>query len=395
MIRVLVAPDKFKGSSSALDVAEAVAAGVRRVLGEATADGRPGCEVVCLPMADGGEGTAGCFVAAGFTARPATVTGPLGEPVDGPYYRRGRAAFVELADAAGMTLCGPGLRPLDATTAGVGELVRAAVRDGADHVYVGLGGSASTDGGVGLLAALGGRFLDAGGRDLRPGGGHLEDLCTVDLADVWRSTDGVAVTLVADVDAPLLGPAGAAHVFAAQKGATPQDVDRLERGLARLVDVAAATYGPGYREIADRPGAGAAGGAGYALLAALGAEYRSGIEVVKELVGFDAYARSADVLVTGEGRVDEQTLRGKVVAGVAQTARTLDKRLLVVSGRCDLPAAALQGLGVEGAVSLLELEPDVRRCMTDAAVLLERAGALLAERHLRGASLQRGVGVAG
>ncbi|MCC2334196.1 glycerate kinase [Cellulomonas wangsupingiae] len=395
MIRVLVAPDKFKGSLSALGVAEAVAAGVRGVLGEVPADGRPGCEVVCLPMADGGEGTAACFVAAGFTPRTVTVTGPLGAPVDAPYHRRGRAAFVELADAAGLALCGSRRSPLDATTSGVGELVRAAIHDGADHVYVGVGGSASTDGGIGLLAALGGRFLDRDGYDLLPGGGGLDDLATVDLSGVRRSTEGVAFTLVADVDSALLGPTGAARVFAAQKGATAQDVDRLERGLARLVEVATATYGPAYREAAGRPGAGAAGGAGYALLAALGAEYRSGIEVVKELVGFDEYARSADVLVTGEGRVDEQTLRGKVVAGVAQTARTLDKRLLVVSGRCDLPADALQGLGVEGAVSLLELEPDVRTCMTDAPALLERAGALLAQRHLRSASTQAGVGVTG
>ena len=383
MIRVLVAPDKFKGSLAASGVAEAVAAGMLGVLGATSAAGRPGCEVVCLPMADGGEGTAESFVAAGFAPRTVTVTGPLGAPVDAPFYRRGGAAFVELADAAGMTLCGTGLRPLDAGTFGVGELVRAAIRDGADHVYVGLGGSASTDGGVGLLAALGGRFLDRHGRDLPPGGGHLDELGAVDLAEVRRSTDGVAFTLVADVDTALLGPTGAARVFAAQKGADEQDVDRLERGLGRLVEVAAATYGPGYREAADRAGAGAAGGAGYALLAALGAEYRSGIEVVKELVGFDAYARDADVLVTGEGRIDEQTLRGKVVAGVAQTARALDKRLLVVSGRCDLLADTLHGLGVEGAVSLLELEPDVRTCMDHAPALLERAGALLAERHLR------------
>ncbi|MBD7917266.1 glycerate kinase [Cellulomonas sp. Sa3CUA2] len=395
MIRVLVAPDKFKGSLSAPGVAEAVATGVRSVLGAVPADGRPGCEVVCLPMADGGEGTAGCFAAAGFTPRTVPVTGPLGVPVDAPFYRRGRAAFVELADAAGLALCGTRRSPLDATTSGVGELVRAAIHDGADHVYLGVGGSASTDGGIGLLAALGGRFLDRDGYDLLPGGGGLDELGTVDLTGVRRSTDGVAFTLVADVDSALLGPTGAARVFAAQKGATPQDVDRLERGLARLVDVAATTYGPEYREAAHRPGAGAAGGVGYALLAALGAEYRSGIEVVKELVGFDAYARSADVLVTGEGRVDEQTLRGKVVAGVAQTARALDKRLLVVSGRCDLPAETLTELGVEGAVALLELEPDVRTCMADAPVLLERAGALLAQRHLIGAAPEPGVPVAG
>jgi glycerate kinase len=367
--RVLIAPDKFKGSLTAAEVARAVGAGVRRVRADA--------EVRETPVADGGDGTLAAAVAAGYAAVPVTVAGPTGEPVRTSYARRGERAVVELADACGLERL-PGGRPapLSASSRGAGEVIAAAVRAGCREVVLGIGGSASTDGGAGLLRGLGAVIRDEEGHDLPEGGAALARAATVDLAPLRALLGGVRIIVASDVDNPLTGAHGAAAVYGPQKGATPEQVATLDAALEHWADV----LGPGAR---DTPGAGAAGGVGYAALAVLGARLRSGIEIVLDLVGFDAALAGADLVVTGEGALDEQTLHGKAPAGVASAARAAGVPVVAVCGRTLLAADALSRAGIAAAYPLTDLEPDIKRCMTGAATLLEELGARIAETHLK------------
>ena len=304
MPRVLIAPDKFKGSLTAAEVARAVGAGVRRVCADA--------EVREVPVADGGDGTLAAAVAAGYAAVPVTVAGPTGEPVRTGYARRGERAVVELADACGLVrLPGGRAAPLSASSRGAGEVVAAAVRAGCREVVLGIGGSASTDGGAGLLRGLGAVIRDEEGHDLPEGGAALARAATVDLAPLRALLDGVRITVASDVNNPLTGAHGAAAVYAPQKGATPRQVAELDAALRRWADVIGAATGTDLR---DAPGAGAAGGVGYAARAVLGATVRPGIDLVLDLVGFPTHLAGADLVITGEGALDTQTLRGKAPA---------------------------------------------------------------------------------
>jgi glycerate kinase len=371
-VRIVVAPDKFKGSLSAAAVARAVAAGIARV--------RPDAEVDCVPLADGGDGTVDAAVAAGYDRVPARVTGPTGEPVESSYARRGDRAVVELADVCGLArLPGGRLAPLDASTRGLGEMIARAVADGARTVVLGVGGSASTDGGAGMLQGLGAAVLEADGRPVGPGGRGLAAAATLDLSDVRRRLTGVRIELAADVDNPLLGPHGAAAVYGPQKGATPDDVPSLDRALARWAAVVAAATGV---DRADAPGAGAAGGVGFAALAGLGARRRSGIDVLAEVVGLADRLAGADLVITGEGSLDAQTLRGKTVAGVARLAAERGVPVRAVAGVVALSPDDQRRLGVTRAIGLAELEPDRRRCFTEAESLLARAAARLLDDEL-------------
>jgi glycerate 2-kinase len=365
---VVVAPDKFKGSLTAAEVGAAVAAGLR--------SSAPGLDVRIVPVADGGDGTLEAAIGAGFRPVHLEVSGPVGQPVQAAIAVRDDVAVVELAMASGLVLLSPkALEPLRASSFGTGELVRAALDQGCTTIVLGIGGSASTDGGAGLLQALGARFLDAAGAELPLGGGALGDLAEVDLTDLdWR-LDGVEVVLASDVDNPLLGPRGAAAVYGPQKGAGPEEVDVLEAGLLRL---AAAID----RAAAERPGAGAAGGVGYAALAVLGATAQPGIEVVLDLVGFHETLPGARLVITGEGRLDEQTLHGKAPAGVAAACGPAGVPVVAVSGGRDLDDARLHDAGFRAAYALTDLEPDVQRCIREPLPLLERLGRLIAENHL-------------
>lgn len=362
--RVVLATDKFKGSATAVEVARALAAGLARTA--------PGTDVVHAPVADGGEGTLDAALAAGWARVAVTATGPTGAPVATAYARDGVRALVELADVSGLARLPEGPRPLDASTLGAGEVLAAAVSAGCRQVVLGVGGSASTDGGAGLLQGLGARLLDADGRPLRPGGRHLLGLAEVDLGPVRRLLDGVVVTLASDVDNPLLGPHGAAAVYGPQKGAGPDDVALLERALARWADVLAGAVGGDLR---GEPGAGAAGGTGFAAIAALGAAQQPGVETVLELTGFDALAAAADLVVTGEGSLDQQSLHGKTPVGVARAARRLGVPVVAVCGRQALSPAELRAVGIDACWSLVDREPDARRCLREAPRLLEEVGA--------------------
>ncbi|UUN30196.1 glycerate kinase [Streptomyces sp. FIT100] len=366
--RVLVAADKFKGSLTAVQVAERVTAGLRRVV--------PGLPVETLPVADGGDGTVAAAVAAGFERREALVTGPLGEPLTAAYALKDTTAVVEMAEASGLQHLPDGVfAPLTATTYGSGELLRAALDAGARTIVFGVGGSATTDGGAGMLAALGARFLDADGKPVGPGGGALVDVATTDLSGLDARFKDVDLILASDVDNPLTGPKGAPAVFGPQKGASPQDVTALDTALAHY----ASLLGP---EQAALPGAGAAGGIGYGALVALGARFRPGIEVMLDILGFAPALARATLVVTGEGSLDEQTLHGKAPAGVAAAARAQGVEVVAVCGRLALPPEALGAAGISRAYALLELEPDPAVCMAQAGPLLERAAESIARDFL-------------
>ena len=373
--RVLIASDKFKGSLSAAEVADRVAVGVRRV--------RPQVAIEALPIADGGDGTVAAAVTAGFERRELTVTGPLGTPVTAAFALRGDTAVVEMAQAAGLQLLPRGtFVPLTGTTHGVGELLRAALDAGARTVVLGVGGSATTDGGAGMLAALGARLLDADGAPVARGGAPLRTLATVDLTGLDPRLADTEIILASDVDNPLTGPRGAAAVYGPQKGASEQDVEVLDQALAHYARVLGRAAGPRAAELVTAPGAGAAGGVGYGALVALDATFRPGVRVLMDVLDFDTALRRADLVVTGEGSLDRQTLHGKAPAGVAEAARAAGRPVVAVCGRLAVSGAELAAAGFTAAYALTDLEPDPRRCIEQAGPLLERLAERLAAERL-------------
>lgn len=358
---VLVAPDTFKGSLSAARVATAIAAGLRCA--------RPDVAVRTVPLADGGEGTIDAVLAAGFVPVPVVVTGPTGRPVNARFARRGTTAVVELAEASGLHLLPAGrLKPLEATSRGTGELITAALGAGCRRLVLAVGGSACSDGGVGMVQALGVRVLDRQDRELSFGGGALDRLHRIVLDDLDPRLAEVEITLASDVDNPLVGPQGAAAVYAPQKGASPADVAVLEKGLARW----AAAVNP---QAAHWAGAGAAGGVGFAALSILHARCRPGIELIFELVGFHRSLTDCALVITGEGALDAQTLRGKAPFGVAAAAQRAGVPVVAVCGRRALEASATPFSAI---YSLGEIEPDLDRCIADPEPLLVRIGAHIA-----------------
>ena len=374
-MHVVVAPDKFKGSLTAREVADRVAAGINAV--------EPGLVVVRVPVADGGDGTVDAALAAGYERVPVQATGPTGEPVDTAYVVRDGVAVVEMADVSGLRLLPPDrLAPLTATSYGTGEVVRAALDQGCRSVVLGIGGSASTDGGAGMLEALGVRLFDAADNPLPRGGGALADLRRVDLTGLHPAVADTRIVVACDVDNPLLGPHGAAAVYGPQKGASPDDVPNLDAALAHWADlVDAATGRSGVR---DRAGAGAAGGVGYAAMAVLGADLEPGIGLILDLVRFADHLPGASLVITGEGSLDEQTLHGKAPAGVASAAAKAGVPVVTVSGRLALDREQLRAAGIEAAYALTDIEPDVQRCQAEAGPLLERLATNLARERIGG-----------
>jgi glycerate 2-kinase len=377
-MRVVIAPDKFKGSLTAAEVAEALAAGMRDV--------SPGLETIMLPVADGGDGTIAAALSAGFAKIIVDAVGPTGERVQAPYALDGDQAVVELAAVVGLSMLSGGrLDPLGSSTYGLGIVIADAIRRGATTIVLGLGGSASTDGGSGMAQALGARLLDTNGQDLPPGGGALADLAHLDLATLRATLDGVRVIVASDVDNPLLGPRGAAAVFGPQKGAGPQQLETLERGLRHWSQLVSSATG---RDDAARPGAGAAGGTGFAALALLNAEIKPGIEEILDLIEFDRRIVGADLVVTGEGSLDEQSLAGKAPVGVARAAAKAGIPVVAVAGRLQLSPSQLHEAGILAAYGLTDLEPDLDRCIANASSLLRRVGARIAKEWLDGSGVR-------
>ncbi|WP_040871097.1 glycerate kinase [Nocardia exalbida] len=366
--RVILAPDKFKGSLAAPEVAAALAAGLRR--------SAPDAEIRQVPVADGGDGTVEAFVAAGWTRVELTAPGPTGVPRRTAYARHGCTAVVELAAVVGLAdLPGGRPDPLSASTYGLGVVLAHAMEHGATEIVLGLGGSASTDGGAGMLQALGVHILDPGGRELPRGGAALAHAARLDRSGLHPGVVGATFTLACDVDNPLLGPTGATAVYGPQKGAGPAELDVLESALTTWAEL----VGP---EFARLPGAGAAGGTGFGALAVLDARVRSGIEVVLELLDFPALLATATLVVTGEGSLDQQSLHGKAPVGVCAAARKADVPVIAVAGRALLAPGEIRAAGFAGCYALADLEPDPDRSMAEAAALLERVGGRIAAEWL-------------
>jgi glycerate kinase len=400
MMRIVIAPDKFKGSLGATEVATAIAAGLRAGLAGAERPGaeRPGTELVTIPVADGGDGTVNAAVTAGFERVLVTAAGPLGEPVRASYARRGEVAVIELACVCGlMRLPGGRREPLAASSFGLGEVLRAALEAGARRIILGVGGSASTDGGAGLLQALGARMLDARGEPLGRGlgaglggglggGAALGEVAALDLTGLHPALRSCSLTIATDVDNPLTGPSGAAEVYGPQKGATPAQVRELAGGLRHWAAVVASATGTetAATDWSQAPGSGAAGGVGFAARAVLGAEPWPGIGLVLDLVGFDAALAGAALVITGEGSLDTQSLSGKAPVGVARAAARLGIPVVAVAGRSTLTAAQLAAAGITAVYPLSDLEPDPARCSAEASVLLERVGRAIARDLLAG-----------
>ncbi|MGA0568226.1 glycerate kinase [Rathayibacter sp. KR2-224] len=366
-MRIVIAPDSFKGSATAVQVAEALAAGWRSV--------HPDDELVELPMADGGEGTLDAFELAvpGAKRMPVEVTGPNGGRVKASWMLLpptnglpGGTGVVELAETSGLTLL-ERLDPLGAHTLGFGQAIADALDHGLSRLLLGIGGSASTDGGTGALVALGARMLDAVGRPVALGGATLSEVASVDLSEVRGLPSGGALVL-SDVTNPLLGPAGAAHVFGEQKGADAAQRFALDAGLASWSALVAAETGID----PAAPGAGAAGGTGFGLLA-WGARLTSGATAIADAVGLDAALARANLVIVGEGRYDAQTDSGKAPAVVAGRARAVDVPVALVAG-----AVAAEPQGMADVVSLTDLAGSVDRAIEDPARWLREAGRRLA-----------------
>jgi glycerate 2-kinase len=371
---VVVAPDKFKGSLGAAGVAAAVARGLRAAV--------PGLDAREHPVADGGDGTVEAALSAGFARREVRCTGPTGEPVAAALAVRDKVAVVELAEASGLRRLPDGRpAPTTATSRGTGELVRAALDLGCTQVVLGLGGSACTDGGAGMVQALGARLLDTAGAELPLGGAALAHLDRVDLSGFDPRVADAEFVVASDVDNPLLGPHGAAAVYGPQKGASPPEVALLDAALARWAALAGAAADV---DAAGVPGAGAAGGVGYAALVFLRASVRSGIDYLLDLLEVRPALPGARLVVTGEGSLDEQTLRGKAPAGVAAAARAAGVPVVAVAGRNTLPPSALEEAGIARAYALADLEPDPERSMREPEPLLERLAGRIAADWLGG-----------
>ena len=381
-MRIIVAPDSFKGSLTAREAARAMARGIRQVFPEA--------EVIEIPIADGGEGTVEALVAAtGGVLRQTTVRGPLGEPVDAAWgvLGDGRTAVIEMAAASGLTRVSAGRRdPRITSTFGTGELVRAALEAGLRRIILGIGGSATNDGGAGLARALGARFLDADGLDLPEGGAALAWLARIDLSGLDPRLSGTEILVACDVDNPLCGPRGASAIYGPQKGATPEMVAELDAALGVFAGVAARATG---RDIALRPGAGAAGGLGAGLLFFTPARLRPGVAIVLEATGFEALAQGADLVITGEGRTDAQTAMGKAPVGVAAAAKRQGVPVICLSGGLGEGANDVLAHGIDALATTVPRPMTLEACMGQGAALVEAAAARACRLVKVGLSLRR------
>ncbi|WP_156369665.1 glycerate kinase [Duganella sp. Leaf126] len=359
----VIAPDSFKESLSAMAIANEIEAGFREIF--------PDAEYVKVPVADGGEGTVQAMIdASGGRLVELPVRGPLGEPVDAFYgiMGDGKTAVIEMAAASGLELVPPNRRdPLHTTSYGTGQLIRDALDAGARRFVLGIGGSATNDGGAGMVQALGGSLRDAQGRELPPGGGALDALARIDLSGFDRRIAECVFEVACDVTNPLVGPHGASHVFGPQKGASPAMVALLDANLRHYAAVVARELGIEPAQVADVPGAGAGGGIGAAMMVFLNGNLRPGSEIVTEAVGLDAAVRNADLVLTGEGRIDSQTIHGKTPVGVARVAQRHGKPVIGIAGSLEPGAGVIHGHGIDAVFSVVNCPCTLERALADAA----------------------------
>jgi glycerate 2-kinase len=370
-VKIVIAPDSYKESLSAMEAADCIEKGFKRII--------PDAEYVKVPMADGGEGTVQSLVdATGGSIIPALVTGPLGDPVEAFFGLLGdkKTAVIEMAAASGLHLVPAGKRnPLVTTTKGTGELIKAALDLGVSHIIIGIGGSATNDGGAGMAQALGARLLDAEGREIGGGGGALSSLSSIDLSQLDERLAGVMIEVACDVDNPLTGEKGASAIFGPQKGADPQMVGLLDKNLAHYAAVIERDLG---KKIKDVPGAGAAGGLGGGLLAFLPAELKRGVDIVIAAAGLEQIVADADLVITGEGRIDGQTIFGKTPIGVARTAKKSGVPVIGLAGSIARDSDIVREHGIDAVFSIVPGAISLEEAFEHAAEYVEQSAANIA-----------------
>ena len=345
-MKIVIAPDSYKESLSATEVAQAIEKGFREIF--------PDAQYVSVPVADGGEGTVEAMIAATHgSAHSALVTGPLGEKVNANWGMSGdgKTAFIEMAAASGLALVPPDKRnPLITTSRGTGELILQALDSGASNIIIGIGGSATNDGGAGMVQALGAKLCDANGTEIGYGGGSLNSLNTIDVSGLDPRIKNCAIRVACDVTNPLVGELGASRIFGPQKGATEALILELDRNLAHYADIIKKSLGVDVKHV---PGAGAAGGMGAALMAFLGAELKSGIEIVTQALNLEEHIHDCTLVVTGEGRIDSQSIHGKVPVGVANVAKKYHKPVIGIAGSLTRDVGVVHQYGIDAVFSVL------------------------------------------
>jgi len=360
-MKIVIAPDSFKGSASSIDIATWIENGIDSVI--------PDCETVKVAIGDGGEGSLDAVLNAGFTAHDFQVTGPAGNPVTARIAINDQTAFIEMAQTSGLSLLPNGVKaPLTATTFGTGQLILRALDLGATKIILAVGGSATTDAGAGALVALGAQLLDAEGKQIAPGGAALIDCASINLDQLDPRLHNVSFVLASDVENPLLGTNGAARVFSPQKGADAAQVEILEAALTHFASLVSSGF-------ETRAGSGAAGGFGFMAYAFLGASAQSGIDLILDLVHFDEKISGADYVITGEGRFDSQSVQGKAPWGIMQRAQKLSIPTFLICGSADTQ----QGSRFREILTLSSLEADIEKCISNPGPLVTQLGIQIAE----------------
>ncbi len=368
-MKIVIASDSYKGSNTSIKVAEGIERGIRKV--------NEDLECIKIPVADGGEGLVQALVPDESKWVRKTVTGPMKKPVEAHYAMMDAAtAVLEMASASGLPLVEGEKDPRLATTYGTGELMKDAIERGCKTLYIGIGGSATNDGGTGMAKALGARFLDAQGKELDPAGGNLNEIAQVDLSGMLPALKETTIKVACDVDNPLCGDQGASAIYGPQKGATPEMVKLLDANLDHLAKIMEKASGKEYAEV---PGAGAAGGLGFGLMAFCGAELESGIDLVLDSLGFDEAIEGASLVITGEGKIDGQSIRGKVPVGIAARAKKKNLPVLAVCGDIGPGVDVLYEYGIDSVMSTVNKAMPLSEAMDRSAELLEEA----AERAFR------------
>ena len=359
-MKIVIASDSFKGSATSREISQWIENGIHSII--------PDCETVKIAIGDGGEGSLDAVLNAGFTEHSAEVFGPLGNPVTARFAMKGETALIEMAQASGLSQLPSGKKDaLHSTSFGTGQLIRTALDKGATTIILAIGGTATTDAGAGALQALGGKLRDAAGNEVSRGGASLLDCVEIDTAELDSRIADVSFIVASDVKNSLLGTHGAARIFSPQKGASPEEVEILEKSLSHFASLVGG-------EFASLPGAGAAGGFGFMAYAYLNAEARSGIDLILDIVGFDSHLVGADYLVTGEGRFDSQSVQGKAPWGILQRAEKLSIPTFLVCGDAD----NRHGTTFKEIFTLTSLEPDIDYCISNPAPLVTQLGAQIA-----------------
>lgn len=370
-MKIVIAPDSFKESLTALEAALAIESGMKKIL--------PGANFVKVPMADGGEGTVQSLVdATGGKLITKTVTGPLGTPVEAFFGISGdeKTAVIEMAAASGLHLVPSGSRnPLETTTWGTGELIAAALDYGVEHIIIGIGGSATNDGGAGMAKALGILLLDSDGKEIGEGGGALGSLAAVNMAGLDKRLETVKIEVACDVDNPLTGKRGASHVFGPQKGATQEMVEVLDHNLHHFAQIIWKDTG---KDIEKVPGAGAAGGLGGGLMAFLSAELKRGVDIVIEAAQLESHILDADFVITGEGKIDGQTIFGKTPIGVAKTAKRHNVPVIAIAGNVAADSEVVHEYGIDAVFSIVPGVVSLEDAFKNAHTFAEKIAANIA-----------------